>query len=336
MKFDSTKKQAIISYILEKIDEDAESVSLRVAETFGISQNTVHTYLRELLDNNIIKRGKRGKYELVSEQYEYVLNRESGELDDDMFVYSKCLLPHISTLPDNVKQIWQYAVSEMTNNVIDHSGAKQLSVTIKTDHLKTEVYLDDNGIGIFNKIKEHFGFSEIDDAICELFKGKITTDAANHSGEGVFFTSRIMDKFWIVSSGKVFSSSKFDNDEVVNQIDLPGTCVYMALSNSSHKSMSEIFNLYSNLDGGFTRTSIPLRLVFDSAPVSRSQAKRITYRLDDFKEVELDFKDIDWMGQGFAHQLFVLYAKAHPDTKLIPVNMEKGVSEMYEHVIAEM
>ena len=29
----------------------------------------------------------------------------------------------------------------------------------------------------------------------ELSKGKLTTDSANHSGEGIFFTSRMFDVF---------------------------------------------------------------------------------------------------------------------------------------------
>ena len=88
------------------------------------------------------------------------------------------------------------------------------------------------------------------------------------------------------------------------------------------------------MDGGFFKTRIPIKNIFEKAPVSRSQAKRICNRLDQFKEVVVDFDGTEWMGQGFAHQLFVVYAKAHPEITIKPINMSDSVQNMYNHVIA--
>lgn len=55
-------------------------------------------------------------------------------------------------------------------------------------------------------------------------------------------------------------------------------------------------------------------------------------RLDKFTEVELDFDAVNWMGQGFAHQSFVVFQNEHPEIRLIPVNMGKDVEAMYRHV----
>lgn len=63
----------------------------------------------------------------------------------------------------------------------------------------------DNRIGIFKKIKEYYNYETLDDVISELFKGKLTTDSKNHTGEGIFFTSRLMDIFVVVSSKKYFT-----------------------------------------------------------------------------------------------------------------------------------
>ena len=75
-----------------------------------------------------------------------------------------------------------------------------------------------------------------------------------------------------------------------------GTCVYMGLSNESHKTAKEIFDTYANADDGFIRTRISLKNIFDSAPVSRSQAKCVCNHLDKFKEVVVDFSEISSMG----------------------------------------
>ncbi|MBE6716349.1 MAG: DUF4325 domain-containing protein [Ruminococcaceae bacterium] len=109
----------------------------------------------------------------------------------------------------------------------------------------------------------------------------------------------------------------------------------MSLSNFSDKKTFEIFDIYSNDEGSFTKTRIPLKNIFGDAPVSRSQANRVCNRLDKFKEVIIDFDGIDWVGQGFAHQMFVVYKNQHPDIEFIPVNMNEAVTKMYNHVISD-
>lgn len=322
-------------YILEKIEQGCKTVSASVAEAFGISTNTVHSYLRRLQENNIIVKEKRGEYKPVTKVVSYTLHRNAGQLDSESYAFDNFFEQHIKELPENVYRIWEYAFSEMINNVIDHSEAGELEIQVEQSFLYTKVSIIDNGIGIFKKIKEHFSLPGIDEAICELFKGKLTTDSSNHSGEGIFFSSKMMDKFFIYSSGRIFTTSKYNNDEILD-IDLgesfSGTAVFMSLSNFSQRRVTDVFDQYASVDGGFTKTRIPLKNIFDTAPISRSQAKRVCNRLDSFLEVELDFADLDWMGQGFAHQMFVVYANAHPNIKLIPTNMSENVQKMYNHV----
>jgi hypothetical protein len=76
-----------------------------------------------------------------------------------------------------------------------------------------------------------------------------------------------------------------------------------------------------------------LKNIFDSAPISRSQAKRLCNRLEKFEEVILDFEGISWMGQGFAHQMFVVFKNAHPSITIKPINMNDSVENMYNHVM---
>lgn len=335
MRFNSERKKSIIIYLLEKIEQKDEGISKSVAQAFSVNQNTVHTYINELVDEKIIKRIKRGQYELVKEEYEYDLKRENGDLDTDTYAYDYCLQEHICDLATNVQAIWSYAFSEMINNVMDHSAAENVKVIVEQDYLNTSVMIADDGIGIFKKIKEHFAFSSLDEAICELFKGKLTTDSENHSGEGIFFSSKMMDDFFIVSSGKIFTNNKYDNSRIISIAaeNVKGTCVIMSLSNFTHKNPQEVFDLYANVDGGFIKTKIPMKNIFDTSPVSRSQAKRVCNRLEKFKEVIIDFDGVQWMGQGFAHQLFVVFAKEHPDISLIPINMNEDITKMYNHVM---
>ena len=72
MKYSAEKKKAIVLYILEKISSGTQSLSSVVAEAFGISTNTVHGYLNELIADKIIEKHKRGEYALVTEQSRFL------------------------------------------------------------------------------------------------------------------------------------------------------------------------------------------------------------------------------------------------------------------------
>lgn len=74
--------------------------------------------------------------------------------------------------------------------------------------------------------------------------------------------------------------------------------------------------------------------MFETLPVSRAQAKSICENLEQFSEVELDFDGVNFVGQGFAHQIFFVFANAHPEIKLTPINMNDNVRKMYVHVTA--
>ena len=130
MKYSNDKKQAIILYLLEKIESGAQGISKIVAETFNISTNTVHNYLNELVENKTIEKLKRGEYKLANIYHEYEFKRSSGDLERDTLPYDAYLKKLVSHLGENVQRIWSYGLSEMVNNVIDHSDAETMQMII--------------------------------------------------------------------------------------------------------------------------------------------------------------------------------------------------------------
>ena len=83
----------------------------------------------------------------------------------------------------------------MLNNAIDHSSGTNVVIDIKRTTTSTEMTILDDGYGIFRKIKDSLGLEDERHAVFELSKGKLTTDPDNHTGEGIFFTSRMFDEF---------------------------------------------------------------------------------------------------------------------------------------------
>lgn len=339
MSFSIKKRENIKMYILEKIHENEGNIAIRTSEAFDISLNTVYRYLRELEQEGIIR--KAGKSFVLVESEDYIsLKRSNNDLRDEDTIYSMYVKKYLENLPDNVIKIWQYSFMEMMNNAIDHSQAENVKLVVYRNYINTTILIIDDGIGIFRKIKEYYKYESLDDAVNELFKGKLTTDSNNHSGEGIFFTSRVLDGFAAVSDGRIFTHDKYaemakslEDIEVLEKWkDRKGTVILMELSNFSKKNLQEVFDMFSDVTGGFTRTHIPVKNIYETYPVSRSQAKRLCNRFDKFTEVELDFEGIDDIGQGFAHEIFVVFQRNNPGVRLIPLNMSTNVEKMINHV----
>ncbi len=332
MSLTKENRESAKHYLLELISRKEPNIVKRTMEAYSVSKVTVYKYLRDLMENEILEKngGVYSLHHVIDNTYEY---RISEDISEDE-IYTNDLRPDLDGISDNSLHIWEYAISEMINNVIDHSETEIFFVRIIKDYLNTTVIIKDNGIGIFKKIANYYKYPSLDHAVEELFKGKLTTNAQNHSGEGIFFTSRVMDLYAAVSSGKCFTHNKFSDvfvqldEELIDQ----GTMVYMRLANNTNKTLRSIFDEYADVDGGFTKTRIPIRNIFETYPVSRSQAKRLSRRFEDFKEVVLDFEGIADIGQGFAHELFVVYVKAHPEVMLLMVNTNENVQRMIYHV----
>ncbi len=83
---------------------------------------------------------------------------------------------------------------------------------------------------------------------------------------------------------------------------------------------------------GKTKFFVSLAAIEDDL-TTRSQAKRVVARFERFEEVELDFRDVDHIGQGFADELASVWPLAHPQTCLKVSNASEAVKKMLSHVM---
>jgi anti-sigma regulatory factor (Ser/Thr protein kinase) len=257
------------------------------------------------------------------------------DLDEDA-VWRHDFSPHLEGVGSNVRQICQYGFTEMVNNAIEHSASKKLDITLKDSARELQFEIQDYGVGIFIKIQQDLGLEDPKHAILELTKGKFTSDPKRHSGEGIFFTSRVFDYFAIHSGDLSFSSHK-DKDwlfEGINHID--GTLVILKIQKDSTLNIADVFNEYSDPEKqpGFYKTIVPVQLMQyeGESLMSRSQARRLITRFDRFLEVVLDFTGVEIIGQGFADEIFRVFAEAHPAVHLAPINCNTTVKNMICHV----
>ena len=327
--------EAVRKFLISKMSAHPNDIVRVAIEKFGCSRQAVHKHIQKLVDEGAVvvsgtTRNKR--YELAplskwSKQYE--LSSTKGE---DV-VWREDVLPQIGKLPENVLNIWHYGFTEMFNNVIDHSSAQYVMVSIERTAASTTIELTDDGVGIFKKIQLALELADERHAVLELAKGKFTTDPTNHSGEGIFFSSRMFDEFTILS-GEVYFSHEFDKmEDWIVQRNQPqrGTHVFMMLHNHTARTMKKVFDKFTSTeDYGFTKTVVPVRLMKygDDNLISRSQAKRLLARFDRFKVVVLDFSGVAMIGQAFADEVFRVFKSKHPDVELIPFHASQEVLRM--------
>ncbi len=172
-------------------------------------------------------------------------------------------------------------------------------------------------------------------AVLELAKGKLTTDPARHTGEGIFFSSRMFDRFGILSGKTYFSHQHgYDEDWIMDGADSgPGTAVFMELNNHTSRTTKRVFDQFTTTDDvSFNKTIVPVRLAQygQDQLVSRSQAKRLLARVDRFRVVILDFADVSSIGQAFADEIFRVFVNDHPDLELGVVNAAESVRRMIQ------
>ena len=254
------------------------------------------------------------------------------ELAEDV-IWRNDISPVISPLPDNVENIWHYGFTEMFNNAIDHSGGTSIEVQIRKTAVTTEMLLADNGIGIFKKIQTEMNLLDERHAILELSKGKLTTDPDNHTGEGIFFTSRMFDSFDIRSGG-IYFNHQFGDDEdwILEREELGnGTLVWMEINNHTSRTIKKIFDQFTSGDDfGFTKTVVPVILAQygNDQLISRSQAKRLLARIELFRTVIFNFDGIKFIGQAFADEIFRVFANRHPEIQLLTMKTNSEVRRM--------
>jgi anti-sigma regulatory factor (Ser/Thr protein kinase)/DNA-binding transcriptional ArsR family regulator len=324
---------------LALVAQDGHQVASRLARQAGVSRQVANGVLKRLEEQGIVRAEGQTRARVHRLVVETLLDGrlELAGLEEDR-VWHELLSPALGELASNQRHIWSYAVTEMINNAIDHSGGRQLRLLAEGDALEIRIQIHDDGEGIFVHIQKALGLAQPEESLLELAKGKLTTAPEAHSGQGIFFTSRAMDRFEIASGELCFRHSERAADRLV-RLDppVPGTRVHMALARNSPRLLEKVFDDHTDPeDLTFDRTVVPLHLaqVGGQALVSRSQAKRIALRFERFKRVELDFDGVDEIGQGFADELFRVFAKNHPQTRLVPVNAGPLVDRMIRRAIA--
>ena len=335
----TTVKEQIYRLLIKKPGLSAIEISKK--GDFG-NRTYVSKNLARLINENRVKKEKIGR-EVKYYTTDYVIGLEEnlklkGLREDEIWAKLRKTTTFLNDLSEHAENILYFAFTEMLNNAIDHSrsGVGYVKIWLENDKLKFIV--KDNGIGVFKNVMVKKKLSSEPDAARELIKGKLTTAARRHSGEGIFWTSKIADRFVL----KSYTYELILDNQIEDYTILPlkksliGTEVYFEIAKNTKKSLQKLFREYTFDKEHLTldTTVIPINLFSEGDIwISRSQAKKILTGLEKYKKIIFNFAGVEVIGQAFADEIFRVFNIVHPEIELEPINMSESVKLMVSHAI---
>lgn len=320
----------------------------RIAAAVGVSRQAAHRHLVRLLDQGlVIRTGRtrgvqyrlpgRGGKEAAPAPFEpfHRTYRIDGLMEDAVLADVTLRLSLRRSLSAAAYEIFAYAFTEMLNNAIEHSHSPTCLVDVALADRDVRAQIRDQGVGVFTSVAERHHLNEEEEAIGELLKGKATSLPERHAGEGIFFSSKACDSLSLRSHRLelVFDTRKKDTFVNVRTF-IRGTDVALRISRSARRRLKEVFSAFApeEFEFRFDRSLVTVRF-YAREHVSRSEARRLLARLDQFREVILDFSGVRSIGQGFADEIFRVFAGAHPEVVLKRVNVLPGIEAVIRHVV---
>ena len=324
------------SVILALFEDSAVVRSRDVAAALGVTRQAAHRHLRRLVEAGTIEllgAGRGAHYRKVTPHGGAHFTFATEGLEEDrVWEALAARSAAIGELGEQAREIMQYAVTEVVNNAIDHSGADEVSLAVELTKGMVAIEVTDKGVGLFEHIRQSLDLESELDALREVSKGKLTTMPSRHTGEGLFFVSKAVDLFEVESGTLRWVVDNIVADVFVEDLERPhaGTAVTVSIAPSRDRDLGALFEAYT-VDHEFVRTRTVIKLFAHGVRfISRSEAKRLVHGLERFREVILDFQGVRGVGQGFADEIFRVWATAHPEVSLVPVNMSRAVDFLVE------
>ncbi len=337
--------EEIRHFILSHVQEHPSDIVKFASEHFGMSRQSINKHVRALVAQaDIIAEGNTSArtYRLGEGRIANMILDITPELEEHV-IWSRKIRPLLEDLPHNILELWGYSFQEILNNAIEHSEGSKIEIVILQKDGHTEITIIDDGIGIFRKLRDEYDLDDEKHAALELSKGKLTTDPGSHTGQGIFFSSRMIDSF-IISSGRAalfhLPNQVFDFVLEDGKDKEVGTVIIMKLENNTARTINNVFDMFElpgDENHGFVKTLIPVKLAqFDKEMmVSRSQARRVLARINRFKHVGLDFQGVEKIGQPFADEIFRVFGLEHPEITIYSINENDQIKKAVKKARAD-
>ncbi len=263
---------------LRALVENSGQVTNRdVVAALGISPATSQRLLAALVTAGVLER--RGQGRSVHYRLRQVRRRFKLRGLEETTAWRTVAddIGRVRPLDEAGRHSLEYAAAEVINNAIDHSAGRTVEVSVAFESAgATVVTVRDDGVGVFARLQTDFGFPSAHDAIVQLEKGRLTSDPSNHSGEGLFFSSKAVSQFRLESQGTAWIVDNIVGDTAIGASPVKkGTQVVLTVVRGRTPKLADVFAAYTDADTlEFTRTRSTIKLAgFGKSLISRSEAQ---------------------------------------------------------------
>ena len=296
----------IQNFILDNLSRHQRDIIKAAISKFGVSRQAVLKHMNTLIrEKRVVAYGKTKDryYELEPLlNYTKLVDITQG-FKTDRFLRTD-IVKHLSSLPDNICEICEYALAVLLHNVVDHASATHLSMKIFSTRDETHLMVTDNGVGIFHHIRDGLGLGGKTISAIELAKGHQNHEPGNHAGDDLQAVMMLFDGITIDSAEISLRYEKnVDRWSLQESKQARGTKIHLEIATKTDITCNKIFNRLFSEEKSVVRIPVNLASTNGELLTSKDQAHKLVHNLEFSKEVEFDFAGIDLIGPAFAHEL---------------------------------
>lgn len=335
---------AITPWITRAAIEHGDDLAAEVARRLDIGTRRAAVMLRQLAERGWLSVQRQGRRQVhrPGTLRQVVQTYTLAGLEEDL-PWRRDFRPCFE-LSRHVTQLMGQAFTELLNNAAEHSGGTQVSVSLRQTPQQLQLLVADDGVGLFQHLRETVAIDDPMLALLELSKGRLTSQPLHHCGHGLFLSARLADVFHVQANGESWMTRDGDGSGWQRQRlgpARPGTTIYLSVACDTLRTLDAVLNDWrADAEAAdFSRTAVPLRLLAgaDGQAMlhSRADARRVTHRLTAFALAELDFEGIEAIGPAFADELLRVWGSSHPEVQLKLSNAAPGVLQALRRVGVE-
>lgn len=343
------KNDMLRDFVLRHAEAEGARLAPVAARALGMTRASVNLCLRQLVAEGLLEatgatRARRYRLKTLER---VMAGIDLGQTPQEDRLWQDQFRAPFAGLPENVRRICQAGFIEILGNAIAHSGGRNALVLVKRNYANTVLRIDDDGVGLFDRLAQGCGLAGRHEAVLELAKGGLSTGGADRAGQGILVTARLFDVFTIVSGGLTLTVRRRPDGghgfrAELGDSDRKGTSVQMEIGTAAAHTMAQTMApamapaIGAADRAGRSAITVPLCLAQAGGEdlVSRAKARKALARCEGAAELVLDFDGVPEIGPQFADEIFRVWAGAHQQVRLRAIQACADVALMIRHAMA--
>lgn len=320
--------EQIKQFILQNLTQHQKDIIKATIRQFGLSRQAILKHMHTLIqEDRVVAHGKTRDryYELMPlVNYSQSIDISNGFRPEKLI--QDQIRPKLRHLPANIREICEFSLSALFNNVLDHANGTHLSYKIYVTQDEVHLLINDNGVGLFHKINDAQNLQDNHLSAIEVAKGRVTSDPLNHAGEELMTVLHLFETGIIEATGLCLTFINKTSDWTLSESSqLKGTKIHLEIKTNSRRTCQEVFQRIFNREKRSARIPVKLARANGEQLNSRTQAQSLVHNIKDLGEIEFDFRQIDFIGPAFADELLRRVKEKNENIDVSWINANKMV-----------